>query len=785
MSRHLPTLCVVAAVAVVASQSAHSQARPDPTLPPVVVNPPDGKKGARPARRASSAARRTASPQRTQPAAPPLAGPPLPAGAIVNPNLPVTWTTAGPVQGYRALSAQSATKTDTAIERIAQNIQVIPRQLIDDQGAISVSEAALNASNIQPVYPLIVGNAEMYPIKIRGFSAEQWRDGLVVPYDAGDRDGLVNVERIEILKGPNAILYGGGAGAPIGGTLNVVSKLPTDKASGEFGGRLGSRQYWNPFFDINQPLNADKTALFRITGEYTGNRSFVDVIESKRYNINPTLTLTNHEDTRLTIQGQVSKQQQQAYQGLPVYGTLLGDFRVRQDLFIGPSSIEPSYSKTESVTATLDHQFNPILSANVKARWSQSSFDQLSQNIWGGDFTGAVPAFPPSTWLLQNMEMYQEQKEFTINPSLQAKFAIGPSTHTLLVGGDYSRVSDRGAMTADSLGNNCFLLGLCLFPVTVDLANPSFTVPYTRPSPAAGIEFAKYFDFRNSYETKGAYTQLQSSFYDRVHLLAGVRLANLDISYTESALRVPTTFVTDTTRALPRTGLVVDLVQGLSAYASYGEGMKWAGFTTAVTRPAPELSDQVEAGLKFNINKQFSGNLSVFEIHRTNVPVTLAIGVAGLTTQKSKGFEADAIWQPDTNWSFLGSYGFTDAVFAEPFLDSSGAVIPAGTKLPFVPQHTGRLWANYKFDPGVLPGVSLGAGITFASSQYVDNANLWQTAGYYTVDGKIGYEKDHVRAFLTVKNLTGEKYFVPYAWLGGQVAPGAPRAVYGQISWLY
>ena len=95
--------------------------------------------------------------------------------------------------------------------------------------------------------------------------------------------------------------------------------MPTDKAGGEFGVRLGSYQYWNPFFDINQPLNADKTALFRITGEYLGNGWWVFSLKFKRLNIDPTLTLTNREDTSLTIQGYLSRQQQQAYQGLPVY----------------------------------------------------------------------------------------------------------------------------------------------------------------------------------------------------------------------------------------------------------------------------------------------------------------------------------------------------------------------------------------------------------------------------------------------------------------------------------
>ena len=703
-------------------------------------------------------------------------------------KVPIEDTTAGEVQGYRALTATSATKTSTPIEQIPQSIQVVPRELIDDQLAVSVSEAARNVSNVQPPDALMVGNTDQTPLKIRGFPAEQWRDGLVNLYDAGDRDGIVNVERLEILKGPNAILYGGGTGAPLGGTINVISKLPTDKARAEVGFRLGSYSYWAPFFDANQPLNADKTILFRLTGEYTDNRSYIDVVRSKRYNINPTLTFTNRSDTSLTIQGYISRQQQQAYQGLPVDGTLLGDFRARRSLFIGPSSIQPSYSKTQGIVATFDHQFNQVWSANLKARWSQSQFDQMAQNIFGSDATGALPAFPPSTWMLQNLEVRQKQQEYTINPNLQAKFATGPSRNTFMVGLDYSRVKDKGFMTADYLGNMCYLMTLDPLtcpPATVDLNNPSFPIAYTKPGPSAGMEYVPFYDFNNDYVTKGAYAQIQSSLYGRVHLLGGARLANIDIDYTENASIPSATYTTTRTKLLPRAGAVVELTRGLSAYASYSQGMRWAGFTTAVSRPEPETSTSLEAGLKANFNDALSGTVSVFDIRRKNVPVTIALGRSGLTEQQSRGFEADLVWQPDRNWSFLGSYGFTDAKFSDSFRGYSGQTVPAGNALPFVSRHSGRIWANYKFSPDVLPGWSIGAGAYAASGQYVDNENLWKTGGYYTVDAKIGYEHGGFRAAITAKNLTGEEYYTPYSWLGGQVAPGAPRMIYGQISYAF
>jgi iron complex outermembrane receptor protein len=102
-----------------------------------------------------------------------------------------------------------------------------------------------------------------------------------------------------------------------------------------------------------------------------------------------------------------------------------------------------------------------------------------------------------------------------------------------------------------------------------------------------------------------------------------------------------------------------------------------------------------------------------------------------------------------------------------------------------VPENSGRLWVDYAFGPNFLPGWSIGAGIYAASGAYVDAQNRWKTDGYYTVDAKLAYENEHFAASLAVKNLTDEEYFTPYVWFGGQVAPGAPRTVYGQFSYKF
>lgn len=717
--------------------------------------------------------------QTVQPSTAPVEFPPV---LVQGTGVPVENTTAGPVQGFRALTAKSSTRTATPIEQLPQNINVITRSLIDSQLSITLSDAVRNASNVQPIDSRMIGNVEQVPVKIRGFGAELWTDGFAGNlFVAGDRDGLVNVERVEVLKGPSAVVYGGGAGAPVGGVLNVVSKMPTETAKYQVGTTFGSYWYANPYIDVNQPLNDEKTVLFRLTSEYTGAGSFSDVVNSRRFSVNPTLTLTNRVDTTLSLQGFVSQAYQQAYPGLPVSGTVTGDYTVNRNLYFGNPNIMPSYSKLYGVTGTLDHRVDDVWSVNVKARWSRSEMQQNSQSAFlDATGTGGTPFIPPSTFDVNNIEVYDQQQEFSINPTVQAKFSTESTRNTLLIGGDFSRVTDWGFMNVDTLGNFCFLIGFGCPPSAANLQNPSFPTPYTFPVPGVG-EGASLFNFNNTYLTTGFYAQLQSTINDRFHVLAGARLASIDITYNEFATGSMVTRITSATRLLPRAGIVVDLVKGLSLYGSYSQGMKWVPFSQTFAQPEPEFSTQYEAGVKLNINDTLTGTVALFQIERTNVPVRLSALAATLSQQTSRGFEADFLYQPNRNWSVLASYGYTNAFFADP----AGPGIPAGYRLPFVPEHSGRFWLNYQFDESVAPGLSVGAGVYAASNQYVDAFNLWQTAGYYTVDAKIGYENEKIRAVVSAKNLTNNQYFVPYSWLGGQVAPGAPLSIYGQVAFKF
>lgn len=660
----------------------------------------------------------------------------------VNGGPPVTQTTAGPVSGYRALTSASATGTATPIEHIPQAVAVVPRAVLDDQQPLGQMDAL---RNISAVTPMSANTFIGYAYKVRGFPADRYVDGLPNYYDGGDNTSLRNTERIEVLKGPAGILYQGGIG-PVGGIINTVSKLPAENRFAEIGFTAGGYNLWNTWFDVNQPIASGGTALFRVTGDFEKSGDFVDVIEHRRYAFNPTLLLDNKDGTRFTIQGSFSSRSFQNYTGLPGAGTVDRSlFTIPSTQFPDRSDLGRSWTTYNGVTMRLDHEFNAIWSANATTRVSEMRLEQF------GHFLGTDTALFGSTFPFLSFHLPVDTREIASNANLVAKFAIGPTRNTVLFGADSDHVADK---IRDDIG----------FAGLVDLANPVFPA-YTPPTASA-------LNSNNLYVNSGLTAQWQSDIYERLHLLAGVRLANVYIHGNDTV--AGSDFVTNAWKALPRYGAVVDLVKGVAAFADYSQGYRGVPFFNAVGAPKPEEAEQTEAGLKLALPSGFAGTFAWFTNTRRHV-MNLLPGSIFLATQvgeqRTQGFDADLTWQPFAGLSILASYAHVTAVVTQDQLFAPGTVLER------VPRDSGRFWVNYKFQDGSLQNIVIGAGLYAASSQAVALDNLYFTPGYVTFDGKIAYETDHWSIGVTGKNLADRRYFVPYASGSGYIMPADGRTV--------
>ncbi|PGH57189.1 TonB-dependent siderophore receptor [Azospirillum palustre] len=656
------------------------------------------------------------------------------------------------IDGYRAVTTSSATKTETPLKETPQSVVVVTPQLLRDQGVTTIAEGLKNVSGAQgsallqtPAYESTI---------LRGFQAEIYRDGITSYLNTGDPNAMAGIERIEVLKGPNAILYGGGVGTPLGGVVNIVTKKPQDRDFATVGLSYGSNGYTEPSFDINRRLSGDGTVLFRMNGSYVRSGSDVDLIKTKRYSFSPSLTFGNGTDTRLTVDGYVSRWSQQEYQALPAWGTVAGDFRLSRDLYIGDPDVPDSHTSTRKVTVTLDHDFNDDWSSKTQFRYGRNEVNQTTQIIIAN-----APDAGRSSWNLYNSFVPGRQSELSLSSSVEGRLTTGAMEHRLLVGADYSRIGDWSLMYMD------------MMPVgSVDLLTPGAWPKWAMPQ---GLAMT---DGDATYTTAGGFAQLQSTL-GKLHLLGGLRLAYLGMD--SVSINYARSDTLNETRILPRIGAVYDLTDQISAFASYSEGMKANPFTFYAGSPKPEYSRQAEVGVKFDSGTGLSGSLAVFRIERENVPVTNPADPFMLTSipdgqQMSKGFEADLVWQPSGPWKLIANYAYTRAELTADI--PNGA--PAGSTLPGVPRHSGGLWLDYDTRTADGEGWRVGGGIHAVSSANIDQMNLYKTAGYATIDASASYTGDRFSVGLFAKNLTDRNYFTPYyRYLDGRAARGEGRKI--------
>jgi iron complex outermembrane receptor protein len=688
--------------------------------------------------------------------APATAAPARSDASVLTNGPPVTPTTAGPVSGYHALTAVTGTKTPTPIEQIPQSIVVLPRSVIDDQRPVTQDELFQNISDLSgmPVNSFYGVN-----YKVRGLPAERYVDGLPNYNDGGDFMSTVNTERIEVIKGPGGLYYQGGLGV-IGGVINTVSKLPTTTQQYQAGINVGSFDLYNPWFDVNQPLDPNHDVLFRMTGEFAHSRDFTDVIDRDSFSLNPTFTFDNHDGSKLTVQGSVSQIQQQNYSGLPAIGTLdTSLFTIRPNLYFGNPDLPKSPSDYEGITVRFDREISSVWSFNVATRYEASQLNQQAQAFFFN-----APDLPPSDWAVSDFHIHDNNSDFSIAPNLIGKFDAGQTQNTVLLGADYDRVH------ADVYGWDA-VAGL------VDLSNPNPVFPaYTDPSTGGTLTV----DFLEHITNAGLIAQWQSTIFDRLHVLAGAREAYVGIDNNNMAPGTGPSYDTTTTKLLPRFGAGYDLLHGVTVFAGFAKGLRGERYFTGPVAPKPEQSEQVESGLKLALPSGFAATLAVFDMTYHNVPTgdpTMPLVELQAGEERSKGFDADATWQPIAGLSILANYAYVDAKLVQ---DNLFAV---GSRVEFTPENSGRLWVNYKFQTGWLQNFSVGAGLYAASRQWLDLTNQYATPAYTIVDGKIAYETNKWTLALTGKNLTDHQYSIPYSFFTlGHVAPGTPLTILASLT---
>ncbi len=654
-------------------------------------------------------------------------------------------TVTGTREVYNEPTALTATRTPTPVEKVPQSIQSLTRKLIEDQDLQNLTDALVNVSGVAPTSQ---AQAVLQPTLVRGFKVNYFIDGIPtyqLPEGAADPATLIFVERIEVAKGPSATLYGGGAGAPLSGLINLVSRDPsTAGISGSAGLRAGSLNTWGSDADINLPLG--DAAAIRISGMAESADSYVDFVKMDRLAIFPSLLVKLGEDTQLVMRGRYNKLKQTEYAGLPAE-LVKPNLLIDRNVFAGARDAPRTTVENKAITGTLTHSFSDRVKAELSVNRTISKFVEWATFPYG-QLAGTVYNFGSA-------RLPSDTKKTFVTGSLTAIVGDGSIRQTLLAGVDLDRT------------NYFAELDFNVAWATIDYANPL-------PAPAFGATPPIFYDETDRLKSVALFAQDQISIGDRFDVTLGLRWTNLKV---KSDLGLFGATRDKSSKVTPRAGATFRVADGVSLFAGYSEGFQGVvgGAFFGVT-PKPETSQAWEGGIKFNAPiRGLTGTAAVYQVTRQNVltqiPNSFFYSQDG--EQRAKGVELDLIYEPVPAVSILFNYAYTDAQVTK------ATTIPIGDRLRAVPKNSARLAGRYRFLNGSLKGLEVGAGVTAVSKRELTLPNTTAIGGSTLVDGQASYDLGPLKLGVTVTNLFGSKSFAPYQYLGGAfVTPTQPRSAF-------
>lgn len=657
---------------------------------------------------------------------------------------------AGKADGYLARDSVSATRTDTPLRAVPQTVVVVPDQVLKDAAATRV-DSALDLAGVGRANNF--GGLGLTEFTIRGFpTGDYYRNGFPINRGYPNSPDIASIERIEVLKGPSAFLYG--RGDP-GGTFNIVTKQPLAERSLTIGTQYGSFNQKRSTVDATGPLDQEGRVLARLTGAVEDNGSFRDFVHSDRYYLAPVIAWKPSADTTITLEGEVLSSAATFDRGIvPINGNLGA---VPRNRFIGEPGIPQTRNDNALGQLRIEHRLDPdwVVTAGAQG---------LGGRIHGAG-VGATNVLGDGRTLRRTFEPRDlSWADLDLQLNLAGKFETGALRHTLLMGFEYDSFRYRENFNRSNVNTNPFVL---------DLLAPRYgQVPLPPP--------VSITNFLQNTQSFGGYIQDQIDITARLHVLVGVRVEDLGLVSTD--YRTGRTTSLQGTVATPRFGLVYDLTDAVSLYGNYGRSFRPNTGTDRAGRPfAFEQGEGYEAGAKLSLlDGTLSATAALFDIRRTNVltvdPVDPNFSVA-TGEVRSRGFDLTVAGYLSPGWRVFGTYTHADAAV------SRNTTLPVGTRIANIPADSLAVQSVYEFQGPDLRGLGLGAGVTYVGQRAAGTALSTFRLPEYTIFNLISYYwiTPEVRIYLNVDNLLDTTYY-DRAYQNRYATPGAPRTIMGGVA---
>jgi catecholate siderophore receptor len=652
---------------------------------------------------------------------------------------------------YGVKATSSATKTATDIKDIPQALTVVSSAQIEDQQLRSVADLL----NFVPgaSYGSGEGNRDQIVLRGNASTADFFVDG--VRDDVQYFRDFYNVDRVEVLKGPNAMIFGRGGG---GGIINRVLKRPTFAASRAL---TGSADNWGGLRftgDVDQPLSS--TFGVRINGVAEDSDSFRRHVELKRYGVNPTVALLAGPDTRIDLSYEYFHDRRTADRGVPADGN--EPIRGFTRTFFGDPGDSFSRADVHVGTFAIEHDFGGGLT--LRNRTLFGDYDKFYQNIYPTRFTRSTG--------LVTLGAYNNatrRRNLFSQTDLVWNSRLGGVDQTLLFGFELGREKSRNRRETGG------------FP-------DGNTTPITHPTGDFDVIFAPDEDDSNNRvkaTVAAIYVQDQIRPASWLEIVAGLRFDSFRLHVDDLRPLDPGVFSRHDQLWSPRLGVVLKPSQRLSIYASYSRsylpqsGDQFSGLTDVTDGLKPERFDNYEVGAKLQLPGGLLATAALYRLDRTNTRAADPLDPSRTVltgAQRSRGLELGLERSITSRWLISAGYTLQKAEIVE-----ATAAAPAGREVPLVPRHSFSLWNRYDF----TKQLGVGLGVIARSKSYASISNAVELPGYARVDAALYYQLPRgIEAQLNVENLFGADYF-PTANNDNNIAPGAPRTVKATLGYRF
>ncbi len=643
------------------------------------------------------------------------------------------------IQGqFLSINESNSVKTPTPIIDVPQSLSIISQEEITDRGFNSIGQLIAYLPGVNTSQ----GEGHRDAVVFRGIrsTADFFIDGN--RDDVQYYRALYNIEKVEVLRGPNALLFGRGG---TGGILNRVTK----KAQlGEYftGYKASYTTFGGYGIEVDHNFAAGDSGAVRINAMVEHLDNDRDFYDGDRYGLNPTARFELGDSTTLDLSYEYIDHERFIDRGIPT-GDNGRPVELLQDIVFGDP--ENNYHTLEAnvFRATLQHAFSDSIKGNFSAFYGD--YDKVYANFYAS-------GYDQSTNIVE-LDGYIDttrRKNTILSGNIVSEFATGDVEHTLIFGAEYidtasdqDRFNPEFSTSIDDRETFIATRPLSLRGLAgTNAAGEAFTVPFSDLNDDTRVDLQVY----------SFYVQDEIAISEKLDIVIGARFDSFDIEVFNANPDVLETRTRKDEEISPRAGIIFKPQENVSIYASYSEsflprsGEQFTDINGNDDRLDPDTYTNQEIGIKYDFENGMSFTAAIFENEQSspqvadNDPSTLDI-----IDSEISGYEIQLRGNITDEWAVTTNYSNLDGEI----VDRNG---PTGRTPRELPETTFSIWSTYQ----VNDVFGIGAGLTYQDESFINNGNSATLPSYTRYDVAAYYDiSDDMRVQLNIENLTNELYF--------------------------